>query len=539
MPFDALILRQLTREWQNTLVGTQWTQASLEPGRVRLRTSTKSGSDLLIVLTPGLARIHQVPSQARKDREKKRSLPTFFDLLLPAEIVRVQAVPWERIVHFELEQEDDLGSTRTRTLIVELAGHLTNLILVNQDKVVVDALKRVSPSSQGRTVFPGHVYTPPPALKDPCQSRDPKDLPPLARRRLGEVGEGFWQTLCHDYAQASFGSYHLQNDKEQDVWVYPLAGFHAVPIVDLDASLDRVFTEKERQLYELGQRKQYVARLTDHILHLESRLQEWKQWMEDDGELDRELGDLWLAHQHQFRTGLPPRPIVVESFSQPGRQVLLRLDEGRRPHEMAEQAYRRYKKAKSRQQVARRLVGQVQGTLASQTLELQRVQSGEMAPQEIAERLSKATLTSMPGASASDPGDKVPYRRFTSQHGYAIWVGRSRDENQSLTFRRARPDDMWFHAKQVPGSHVILFCGKSDPPLEDLLDAADLAVFYSSAQHSSMVPVDYTRRKFVRKRPHAEPGQVLYGQEKTLYITPDSDRLKRLGAVRERLGDLP
>ncbi|HZE14261.1 MAG TPA: hypothetical protein VE197_00305, partial [Mycobacterium sp.] len=79
--------------------------------------------------------------------------------------------------------------------------------------------------------------------------------------------------------------------------------------------------------------------------------------------------------------------------------------------------------------------------------------------------------------------------------------------------------------------------GKHNPDLEDLLDAAELAVFFSPAQASSHVPVDYTRRKFVRKQPHAAPGQVLYQREKTLYITPDPDRLRRLGAVSEKLID--
>lgn len=77
--------------------------------------------------------------------------------------------------------------------------------------------------------------------------------------------------------------------------------------------------------------------------------------------------------------------------------------------------------------------------------------------------------------------------------------------------------------------------GKKNPNLEDLLDAAQLAVYFSAAKNSSSVPVDYTRRKWVRKRPHGEPGQVLYQREKTLYITPDPDRLKRLGAMREKL----
>ncbi len=535
MPFDALILRQLAVGWQDTVVGIKWTHAEIEPGRVRLGGSG-TGFDLAIVLTPGLARIHRVPGRAQKPRGKAQHRSPFLESLLPATVRAITVVAWERIVYFELEQEGDLGEIRRRRLIVELAGHLTNLILVDHNQIVVDALKRVAPSSAGRTVFPGYPYTPPPALKDPCQTQNPKDLPPLARQKLTQVGPEFWNTLCHDYSRGTFSAYRLENPKQTEVWVYPLDGYQSVPVRDLDQAVDAVFSEKERRLRESSQKTQYAARLKDQVHHLQQRLAEWNTWLADDGESDRELGDLWLAHQYDFAAQDAPSALTVDSFRCPGTPIVLRLEDGLFPHEMAEQAYRRYKKAKSRQEVAMRLVDQTASALTLVEADLEAVESGQLTAEDIAARLRN--LASHPTRPSGDRADKPTYRRFTSQHGYPIWVGRSREENQSLTFRQARPDDLWFHAKQVPGSHVILFCGKANPPLDDLLDAAELAVFYSPAQHSSMVPVDYTRRKLVKKRPHAEPGQVLYRQEKTLYITPDGDRLKRLGAVKERLGEL-
>ncbi len=536
MPFDALILRQLAVGWQQTVVGSYWTSAEIEPGRIRITGRTPGEDDLLIVLTPGLARIHRVPARSRRSRGKPRGRSAFFDALLPATVVAVAVVPWERIALFELSQEGDLGESRRRTLIVELAGHLTNLILVDQDHIVLDAYKRVPPSSLGRTVFPGHPYSPPPALQDPCQTHDPKDLPPFARRRLAQVGSSFWSALCQDYHQGAFASYRLEQAGETDVWVYPLDGYHAVPASDLDQALDQVFFDKERRLRESGNKSQYTARLKDQIKHLQARLNEWNLWLADNGEGDRELGDLWLAHQYQFPQPSGDPELRVSSFRDPDTTIRLRLEDGLLPHEMAERAYRRYKKAKSRQESALRLVEQATKALHSAVADLAALEAEQTTPTEIALRLK--AWSEQPSRPGKDRSDKLAYRRFTSQHGFPIWVGRSRDENQSLTFRQARPDDVWFHAKQVPGSHVILFCGKTDPPLEDLLDAAELAVFYSPAQHSSMVPVDYTRRKLVRKQPHADPGQVLYRQEKTLYITPDSTRLRRLGAVKERLGEL-
>lgn len=537
MPFDALVLKQLTVGWQS-VVGSTWTHAEYDAGRVRLfgRSGADFASaDFLVVLIPGLARMHRTTFGRRGPRSKSKSRPAFFDGLLPAKIVGVHAVPWERIVHFDLEQDGDLGEFRYRTLIVELSGHLTNLILTDPTGKVIDALKRISPSQPGRTVFPGHPYQAPPPLPDPCQSRQRRDLPPLARHRLDQIGPSFFDALCADYEHGTFGGYVLNKpDGEEDLWVYPLPEVEVRPVQDLDAELDRIYTAKEIRLLRDSQRSQYLHFLRDRIQHQEQQLAEWLVWIEDDGSHDRDLGDLWLAHQHRFASDIP-EIITVPSFQNPEHQIELRLEDGKAPHEMADAAYRRYKKAKSRQQAAQRLIEQAQPILLRWQAELERSETEQLTAEEVAERLSRLKDTAH---ATSDPREKSHYRQFISTHGYRLWVGRNREENQSLTFRQARPDDIWFHTKQVSGSHVILFCGKTDPPLEDLLDGAELAVFYSSAQSSSMVPVDYTRRKHVRKRPHADPGQVLYRQEKTLYITPDGSRLRRLGAIKERLAEI-
>jgi predicted ribosome quality control (RQC) complex YloA/Tae2 family protein len=532
MPFDSLVLRQLAAGWKTSLIGSRWTQADSEPGRVRL--SGRSG-DLLIVLVPGLARIHRASPQGRKARKRGASQRGFFDRLLPFTVVDIQVVPWERIVHFGVTQDGDLGEVFQRTLVVELAGHQANIILIDSDGLVVDAFKRVPVSAPGRTVFPGQPYTPPAPLLNPCQTHEERDLPPWAQKRLREVGPDFWPRLCEDYRNNSFALYRLDHPGGPEVWVYPRNGYRPSLALDPDEMVAEVFAEKEERLRRDGQKHQYLERLRDQVSHWQDRLNEWQAWTTDDGERDRELGDLWLAYQTQFLGANPPTQLTVDSFRQPGTSICLQLNDGSTPQEMAAEAYRRYKKAKSRQDVAKRLVQQAEFSLRSAQAELALIESDQLSPDQIAQRLLESSSNNRRGEI--DLGEKTPYRRFTSQHGIPIFVGRNREENAALTFRQARPDDLWFHAKQSPGSHVILASGKTDPPLEDLLDAAELAVFYSTAQHSSMVPVDYTRRKMVKKRPHSEPGQVLYRQEKTLYITPSAERLKRLGAIKERLGD--
>lgn len=539
MPFDALVLRKVGAAWARDLPGTVFTRAIAESGRVRLMGRLEGAPvEILAVLQPGLARVHRVPPERRPGGRSKTAGSALFPDLWPATLTAVTVVPWERIVHLRLERVNDLGDRTVRTLIVELAGHLTNLIVTDDAGRVLDAVRRVPPGKAGRTVFPGHPYIAPPPLPNPCHSRMEAHLPPLARTLIAEHGPAMWERLCRDYEAAAFEPVLLRpraaDGGPEDVWVYPLPGMSAIPVADLEQTLASVFAAKERRLREQESARQYRARLVDRIRHLQARISEWEAWSREDGADAREVGDLWLAHQHAFRSEDGVTTLTVPRFSRPHESVVLSLADGETPAEAAAAAYRRYKKIKSRRDAAEQLLPSARRELAEAQAELGRLEAGALSPTEIATRLAAAQRVSQAQGS---PRDRKPYRRFVSQGGYPIWVGRSREENQALTFREARPDDLWFHVKQTPGSHVVLFCGKRDVSLEDLLDAAELAVFYSNARRSSMVPVDYTRRKAVKKRPHGEPGQVFYRQEKTLFITPDPARLRRLGATRDRLGE--
>src|SRR5690606_29239104 len=116
--------------------------------------------------------------------------------------------------------------------------------------------------------------------------------------------------------------------------------------------------------------------------------------------------------------------------------------------------------------------------------------------------------------------------QFVSSDGLKIWVGRNNRQNDMLTMHRAKPDDMWFHVRQMPGAHVIVQTGGLTPlPEQTLLEAAHLAAYYSSARSSSRVPVDYTLRKHVRKPKSARPGMVIYDNQRTVYVTPDASAL--------------
>lgn len=519
MPFDALVMRAMEARWQTAVRGGTCTRIKAGADRLlfTVKHPSQSSSQVLVVLKPGVARLHRVQEPPRLTA----GAPAWLQNLLPFTIRQVIVPPFERVMIWDIDHADEWGTLQTAHLIIELAGHLTNLIVTDPDHIVIDAWHRISPGRPGRTIFPQWPYESPP----PPPSGQP--LPPWARQWLTEGGHH--EQLMTDWERGFPGpGYRLTNRTARDVWVYPRPGFEA-EAVDLERGLETVFEEREQKLQTEAVKAQLLGQLQNRIDHLEEKIAQYQDSRAEDPEKWKLLGDLWLTYQSRF-TDPSIQTVTVEGFD--GRPVTLTLATDKdTPQSSAQHAYRRYKKIKARRAALDQLIPALIRERAELADLKRRAVSGE-------EPIGwyRAQLTRTQGNSSTTKAAE-PFRRFKSVNGLDIFVGRNRDENARLTFQKARPDDLWFHTKQSPGSHVILFCGRSQPDREDVLDAAALAVFFSPQSMSSNVPVDYTRRKFVRKRPHAEPGQVLYQREKTLYITPDAERLRRLKAISEKLVD--
>jgi predicted ribosome quality control (RQC) complex YloA/Tae2 family protein len=163
-----------------------------------------------------------------------------------------------------------------------------------------------------------------------------------------------------------------------------------------------------------------------------------------------------------------------------------------------------------------------------------RVRAGEVGPEELEEALPDEVLARGGGKKGrGDAGPSLPYQRFRSSGGLEIRVGKGPRQNDDLTFHHSAPDDVWLHAQQVPGAHVILRWGRHEtPPARDLAEAAVLAALHSKARTSGSVPVQWTFRKYVRSPRKAPPGLVVPREVQTVFVEPDPAVAERL-AVEE------
>jgi predicted ribosome quality control (RQC) complex YloA/Tae2 family protein len=402
-------------------------------------------------------------------------------------VTAVRAFEGERILQLEFGAQSRFGVPETYALICELVPRFGNLILV-KDKTVVAALKEFKRSAKAsRVVRTGSPYEPPPARAS--KSRFAIDPPP------------------DDEAIRTSGLYVYRDEHDAllQAHVVPLGQYADSP-VERASSLLEVFAELRRHGAQPGgapdkpdKRRADAERalsererkLRSEIARIDERLAE----AEGRDEL-RKRGESIYAQLYE----LPPKDRDSAKLE-------------------ATELFSRYKKAVgASDHLSRRRTGVLHSLEEVEELRWELERAGDDELREIAELLKPRQTRSAPKAR---PAKKRRPLQHETPHGSRIFVGRSPLENAELTFRVARPDDLWFHARGQPGAHVILQRDdRREAPEEDVLTAAQLAAAHSKGRSSAKVTVDYTPRKHVRKRPNAAPGLVFYTNAKSVLVEP-------------------
>jgi hypothetical protein len=299
---------------------------------------------------------------------------------------------------------------------------------------------------------------------------------------------------------------------------YPLAmeGWAAEPVRSLLEAMERVAGAAGDGAAEAEAPEE--ALLPAVRLRLEAaerRVRRLEEQREREGEVERlrAQGDLLLAKLHEVPRGVAE--VVLAGWE--GEEVRIPLDPGLSP---AENAAARYAEARKRERAAERLPALIEAAEAEAERWRRAVAAGERG--ELPEWVAGELARGADGRGRTAEGESLPYRVFRSSGGLEIRVGRSSKANDQLTFGHSAPNDVWLHARSVPGSHVILRWRDPEgaPPARDLEEAARLAAHYSKARSSGIVPVDWTRRKYVRKPRGAPPGSVIPQRVRTLFVEP-------------------
>jgi predicted ribosome quality control (RQC) complex YloA/Tae2 family protein len=567
MYFDALTSAAIADECRALVGGRVQEVVQVDGWTVGLEVyAQQSRQHLVASAHPQHSRLQLTETRLRRGVD----VPTALLLLLrkyvrDGRIVSVQNPEFERIVRLEFHPPGDVEpEEETVTLVVEAMGRHANVILLDAEGTVMDAIKRVGPRmSRVRPILPGKPYAPPP----PQAKMDPPDVTELRLRRMleaAEEGGPIWRALvdqvrgvspllarevvyrAFESSEAKIGdegghvsplldafhglwSHAWEHEWEPSVGVQEgvvtaFAPYLLTQYVEhervktISAALDRYYSAQAESDAYAPARARVQAALDEARKRVSSRHRALERQLISQQELDRLRlnGEMILAYAHTLQRGDTRLEAQVDFENPP---LAIDLDPNLTPVENAQAYFERYEKAKS-------ATAEIPQLLAQADLELdyldQLATDLELASNrpEIDE-----VYTALEEAGYAPPrrGPKAPRGqplRIVPQDGLVIWVGRSARQNQEVTFRRADPDDLWLHVVGAPGAHVIVKSGGRPVPEGTLQQAAALAAYYSALRQENNVLVAYTQRRYVRHIRGARPGMVTYRREQTMRVSP-------------------
>ena len=574
MAFDGVTIRHTCHELR-AAVGAHVEKIYM-PARedVILALKWKGGSGkLLLTANAGSPRLHFTSAAA----ENPQSPPMFCMLLRKylgnARLADVRQTGLERIVYLDFDAVNEIGDENRLTLAVEVMGRRSNIILVNQDGRIVDAVKRVDAEmSSVRQVLPGMAYTLPPASQSACvldctpeealgavlsAEGDPapqkailaslQGFSPLLAREgaylAGAENTGRVSELTDAQRDALLGWLReitavtrecagtpvmlLDEDgKPADFTFFPVRQYGSARTMreypDFSSLLDAFYAERTR-LDRMKQRSHDLLVLLQNARDRAARkVAVQKQELETSRQREtlRLRAELITANAHDIPRGAASVRLV-NYYDPEMAEVEIPLDARLSAIENAQKLYAEYRKAATAEQMLTGLItkGEEQVVYLESVLDEVTRSRGESELAEIRRELAETGYVKRRSLGRAKPA-KLPPLRYRSDDGFLILVGRNNLQNDRLTLKDAARTDVWFHAQKIHGAHVIVCAEGREVPDRTLEQAAELAAWHSQARDSANVPVDYTLIRYVKKPQGAAPGRVIYTDYQTAYVTP-------------------
>lgn len=576
MSMDGLSLYSAMNELNKRLVG----------GKIDKIQQTDKEELLLMVRSLGQTYRLLINASAADNRvqltELKKQAPSeapMFCMLLRkriagGKIVRFEQERLDRVLKISIETYNDLGDLSVFALYCELMGKHSNIILANEKGVIVDAIKHVGLGmSSVRFVMPGLEYSAPPAQdkQDPSKASaddfsmamcmvgmsiakalsnaffglspavaaqlvarytDKTECTQLSEAEREELAERL-AAFYADMAQGKEKASAVLNALGETEAVYPFAiSGSGIKLYDsIGEALDSLYINSDRR--EWAKRHGASARkvLQNNIERCEKKLALYADALNSGEQMEkcRLYGELLTANLHSLKSGTDTAA-VDNYYADPVERIAIPLDRQLTPGENAQRYYKKYQKLKAARDMA--IVQREQTLSELNYLEGQLDNLTKCtAENELSELIEELKDQ---GYIKRDKGGKKKMKlaaskpmHFVSSTGTDIYVGKNNRQNDELTLRFASPNDIWMHAKNIPGSHVIVK-GASEQDTATMTEAALLAAYYSRARGSENVAVDYTPRKYVKKPAGAKPGMVIYTTNKTAYVTPSEEAVAGL-----------
>ena len=545
MSFDGFFLHHMVEELRRELVNgrIQKINQPFEQELVLQIRSNRQSHRLLLSAHPVFGRIQLTQTTFENPAQPSTFIMVLRKYLQGALIESIEQVENDRIVEMTVSNKNEIGDHIQATLIIEIMGKHSNILLVDKSShKILEVIKHVGFSQNSyRTLLPGSTYIAPPSTEslNPFTITDEKLFEILQTQETTAKNlQNLFQGLGRDTANelenilvsdklSTFRNFFNQETKP----CLTKTSFSPVPfenqigetLASLSDLLDTYYKDKAERDRVKQQASELIRRVENELQKNRHKLkkQEKELLATDNAEEFRQKGELLTTFLNQVPNDQDQ--VILDNYytNQP---ITIALDKALTPNQNAQRYFKRYQKLKEAVKYLTDLIEETKATI----LYLESVETvlNQAGLEEIAEIREELIQT---GFIRRRQREKIQKRKKPEQYLASdgktiIYVGRNNLQNEELTFKMARKEELWFHAKDIPGSHVII-SGNLDPSDEVKTDAAELAAYFSQGRLSNLVQVDMIEVKKLNKPTGGKPGFVTYTGQKTLRVTPDPEKI--------------
>ena len=545
MSFDGFFLHHMVEELRRELVNgrIQKINQPFEQELVLQIRSNRQSHRLLLSAHPVFGRIQLTQTTFENPAQPSTFIMVLRKYLQGALIESIEQVENDRIVEISVSNKNEIGDHIQATLIIEIMGKHSNILLVDKSShKILEVIKHVGFSQNSyRTLLPGSTYIAPPSTEslNPFTIKDEKLFEILQTQETTAKNlQSLFQGLGRDTANelenilvsnklSTFRNFFNQETKpcltETSFSPVPFANQVGEPFDNLSDLLDTYYKDKAERDRVKQQASELIRRVENELQKNRHKLkkQEKELLATDNAEEFRQKGELLTTFLHQVPND--QNQVILDNYytNQP---ITIALDKALSPNQNAQRYFKRYQKLKESVKYLTDLIQETKATI----LYLESVETvlNQAGLEEIAEIREELIQT---GFIRRRQREKIQKRKKPEQYLASdgktiIYVGRNNLQNEELTFKMARKEELWFHAKDIPGSHVVI-SGNLDPSDEVKTDAAELAAYFSQGRLSNLVQVDMIEVKKLNKPTGGKPGFVTYTGQKTLRVTPDPEKI--------------
>ena len=547
MSFDGFFLHHMTEELRRELLGgrIQKINQPFEQELVLQIRSNRQSHKLLLSAHSVFGRVQLTDTTFENPAVPNTFIMVMRKYLQGAVIEAIQQVENDRILEISVSNKNEIGDSVAVTLVIEIMGKHSNIILLDKasDKII-EAIKHVGFSQNSyRTILPGSTYVAPPQTGslNPFTVGDEKlfeilhteDIEP---KRLQQIFQGLGRDTATELSgrltadklktfRAFFAS-PTQPSLTEKSFSALLFSDSKTQMSTLSELLDTFYKDKAERDRVNQQASELIRRVENELEKNRKKLvkQEEELLATENAEEFRQKGELLTTFLHQVPNDQDQ--VELDNYYT-GDKIIISLDKALTPNQNAQRYFKRYQKLKEAVKHLTSLIEETRATiLYLESVETALAQASLTEIAEIREELVQTGFIRRRQREKIQKRQK-PEKYLATDGQTIILVGRNNLQNDVLTFKMAKKDELWFHAKDIPGSHVVI-TGNLQPSDEVKTDAAELAAYFSKARLSNLVQVDMIETRKLNKPTGGKPGFVTYTGQKTLRVTPDEEKIKSM-----------